>query len=76
MLVVDINELAVGKKRAIVLGPAIPRAWGRGSVKGLRLRGGGIVDFEWDEEGVVRSVAKAVEGVKFFNRAGTTITSK
>jgi alpha-L-fucosidase 2 len=76
MLIVDIDELAVGNERSIVLGPAIPRAWGRGNVKGLRLRGGGIVDFGWDEKGIVRSVVKGVEGVRFFNRLGTMIDSE
>ena len=55
MLVVDLplrysqREVA----RTVVLGPAIPTAWGGGSVAGLRLRGGGSVDFTWDETGLV-----------------------
>jgi alpha-L-fucosidase 2 len=39
--------------RNVVLGPAIPESWSPGEVKGLRLRGGGSVDFHWDENGVV-----------------------
>jgi alpha-L-fucosidase 2 len=46
----------------VVLGPAIPREWGGGSVGGLRVRGGGSVEFGWDGEGVVKW-AKCV-GVK------------
>lgn len=50
MLVVDLPGMG-----EVVLGPAIPSAWGGGSVKGLRLRGGGMVDFAWDGDGVVKS---------------------
>jgi alpha-L-fucosidase 2 len=57
MLVVDIEELG-----HLVLGPAIPREWDGGSVGGLRVRGGGSVEFGWDGEGVVKW-AKCV-GVK------------
>lgn len=39
----------------VLLGPAIPAAWGGGSVEGVRLRGGGVVDFKWDEQGKVVS---------------------
>lgn len=75
MLVVDIEETTIGKERTVVLGPAIPEAWGGGVVKGLRLRGGGSVDFVWSEDGIVRSIAKGVEGVRFVNREGMVIDS-
>ncbi|KAL8346022.1 hypothetical protein RB598_000095 [Gaeumannomyces tritici] len=39
--------------RSVVLGNAIPAAWGAGRVKGLRIRGGGSVNFEWDSNGLV-----------------------
>ncbi|KAK5125244.1 hypothetical protein LTR85_000920 [Meristemomyces frigidus] len=54
MLVVDLPQL-VGDTtvRTVVLGPAIPAAWANGSVKGLRLRGGGSVNFSWDTHGLV-----------------------
>lgn len=54
MLVVDMpSAFGDERTRTVVLGPAIPAAWGNGSVKRLRLRGGGSVDFGWDEEGYV-----------------------
>ncbi|KAL7806846.1 glycoside hydrolase family 95 protein [Trichoderma aethiopicum] len=37
----------------VILGPAIPKEWAGGSVRGGTLRGGGTVDFGWDDEGVV-----------------------
>jgi alpha-L-fucosidase 2 len=54
MLVVDLpSALGDNATRTVVLGPAIPAAWANGKVKRLRLRGGGAVDFEWDEQGRV-----------------------
>lgn len=46
-----------GGKRTIVLGPAIPPRWGGGNVRGLRIRGGGVVDFEWDDQGIVTAAS-------------------
>ncbi|KAI0514338.1 Six-hairpin glycosidase-like protein [Xylaria bambusicola] len=56
MLVVDL-PVAYGaqKERTVVLGPAIPAAWGHGSLSGLRIRGGVFVDFKWDGDGLVTS---------------------
>jgi alpha-L-fucosidase 2 len=57
MLIVDLpNPSGDYSVRTVVLGPAIPPAWSGGSVRGLRLRGGGCVDFSWDSVGVVREV--------------------
>ena len=61
----------------VVLGPAIPTTWAGGSVKGLRLRGGGSVDFGWDDEGVVRSaiVRDRNKPVNLVNVMGNVIAS-
>lgn len=62
----------------VVLGNAIPLSWGGGSVEGLRLRGGGCVDFAWDGEGVVTTatVRDRKTGVKIVNKVGTILVSK
>ena len=78
MLVVDLpvgGAGEVGEKRAVVLGPAIPEIWGGGSVRGLRVRGGGSVDFGWDGEGLVGwvSVSGEVKGVTFVNKVGVVL---
>jgi alpha-L-fucosidase 2 len=39
--------------QVVILGPAIPTQWGSGTVSGLRIRGGGIVNFSWDQNGTV-----------------------
>jgi alpha-L-fucosidase 2 len=54
MLIVDLpSAFGDDSTRTVVLGPAIPAAWANGNVRGLRLRGGGSVDFGWDEQGLV-----------------------
>lgn len=78
MLVVDLPlpDARSGETRTVVLGPAIPLAWGGGSVKGLRIRGGAVVDFEWDENGHVTSktvVSGQTAGVNFVNVQGKVI---
>ncbi|OAG09857.1 glycoside hydrolase family 95 protein-like protein [Paraphaeosphaeria sporulosa] len=75
MLVVDVEEVGMngGGERTVVLGPAIPESWGGGSVKGLRLRGGGEVDFGWDESGLVKKVEGRAEGVEFVDRDGRVL---
>ncbi|KAI9640212.1 hypothetical protein NHQ30_011450 [Ciborinia camelliae] len=79
-LPVGVNEGDDGghEKRTIVLGPAIPREWGAGHVKGMRVRGGGVLDFEWDGEGIVgRAVWKimmvGMEDVRIVNIRGDVL---
>ncbi|KAF7955642.1 hypothetical protein EAE96_004568 [Botrytis aclada] len=64
MLVVDlpVGVEDRGGVRSVVLGPAIPGDWGEGSVRGLRVRGGGVLDFEWDAEGIVTSASRKKKG--------------
>ena len=78
MLVVDMPQLDSEKAvRTVVLGPAIPAAWGGGSVKGLRLRGGGSVSFKWDMRGIVNeaTLADRATGIKLVNRDGKMLAT-
>ena len=61
--------------RKVVLGPAIPPSWGGGSVKGLRVRGGGVVDFEWDSNGLVTkaSISDSKTKVTLLNKSGAVL---
>ncbi|KAE8150230.1 Six-hairpin glycosidase-like protein [Aspergillus avenaceus] len=73
MLVVDLP----GKEteRTVVLGPAIPAAWGGGSVRGLRIRGGGYVDFSWGDDGVVDEATVVGVEARVVNVKGDTLVS-
>jgi alpha-L-fucosidase 2 len=64
-----------GEKRVVVLGPAIPAAWKGGRVRGLRLRGGGSVDFSWDDKGVVDTVSNTgrAQNVRLVNVKGESL---
>jgi alpha-L-fucosidase 2 len=77
MLVTDMPTAVGGEEdgKTVVLGPAIPTSWSGGSVKGLRLRGGGIVDFGWDANGVVKDVKTygKLEGLTLVNKEGTVL---
>lgn len=73
MLVVDLPNAAGDiSTRTIVLGPAIPAAWVGGSVTGLTLRGGGTVDFTWDDQGIVTKaeVKNRSASLRIVNKGG------
>ncbi|KAI8625528.1 glycoside hydrolase family 95 protein [Xylariaceae sp. FL1651] len=79
MLVVDL-PLPHGstKERTVVLGPAIPATWGNGSVSGLRIRGGGSVNFKWDDSGIATEATpttstKSRSKIVFLNVRGETL---
>ncbi|RAL12336.1 glycoside hydrolase family 95 protein [Aspergillus homomorphus CBS 101889] len=70
-----------GRVQEVVLGPAIPGAWGNGEIKGVRLRGGGRVNFRWDAAGVVSSCRfdsagrkSSMAKVRFVGKDGAEIT--
>lgn len=79
MLVTDLPVPAASDAtQTILLGPAIPSAWGGGSVKGLRLRGGGSVDFSWDANGLVTTAVlhSRVTTVNVVNMSGKVLAHK
>lgn len=76
MLVVDLPLSSQERAtRTVVLGPAIPAAWAGGRVNGLRLRGGGSVDFRWDDQGLVTDVElrDRVSPLRVVNKEGLVL---
>jgi alpha-L-fucosidase 2 len=76
MLIVDLPAAYRDEgKRGVILGPAIPKRWGPGSVNGLRVRGGTVLDMTWNDRGVVDrvTVTKRGEAVRFFTKGGLKI---
>ena len=49
---------------AIVLLPALPAAWTEGSVRGLRARGGYVVDFDWADGRITSYEVRTRAGAK------------
>ena len=49
---------------AIVLLPALPAAWKEGSVRGLRARGGYIVDFDWSDGHITSYSVRTLDGAR------------
>jgi alpha-L-fucosidase 2 len=53
------------RAREIALLPALPKAWPRGEVKGLRARGGLTVDIAWRDGKAVRAALRAAVAGRF-----------
>ncbi len=49
---------------AIVLLPALPAAWTEGSVRGLRARGGYVVDFDWADGRIKSYSVRTLSGAR------------
>lgn len=78
MLITDLPQAwGDGGVHTVLAGPAIPKEWAGGSVKGLRLRGGGQVDFSWTDEGVVEKVTilDRHAPIKIVNSKGAVVAS-
>lgn len=50
---------------AIHLLPALPRAWPKGSARGIRVRGGGVVDLRWEDGKLTEAVLRSERGGRF-----------
>lgn len=56
-----VNELLLQSHMGCIhLLPSLPKAWGTGSVRGLRARGGYEVDIEWRDGTLTRSVIRNI----------------
>lgn len=58
----------------IVLLPALPRAWNSGSVKGLRIKGGGEIDLFWKDGALERCNVRSDKGMVVYLKYGEVST--
>ncbi|MDO4303148.1 MAG: glycoside hydrolase family 95 protein [Bacillota bacterium] len=58
----------------IVLLPALPKAWSFGSVKGLRIKGGGEIDLFWKDGALERCNIRSDKGMVVYLKYGEVST--